>query len=526
MPVAVSALGRGIGSWWRRFRSTSPEAPDAAEAEASAGYRDLVENSLGLICTHELSGTFLSINPAGADLLGYSPDEIVGRNLRDILAPAVRPLLDEYLTRLRHLTSDSGYMRVQTSGGDERVLFYRNRLCRRPGREPYVLGHAQDMTDQMRAERSEKELAARLRESEARYRSLFEEAPLGIYRTTPDGRISLVNPAMVRMLGYGSAEELQARNLETGGPDADYDRAMFRELAEREGGIRGLEAQWRCRDGSRIWVRENAKAVRGQDGEVLYYEGTVEDVSERYELELMKSQFVSTVSHELRTPLTSLRGALGLLAAGALGNLPPEARNAVEIAERSILRLVTLVNDVLDIERIEQGRLSLQVRSHALASILARSAEEVGPLARGAGISLEVSHPSGVVEGDGDRLVQVIVNLLSNALKFSPRGSTVRLRAWETPDGVEVQVEDQGRGIPATHHKAIFERFRQVEISDAAGQRGAGLGLSIAKSIVEMHGGRIGVESEPGKGSTFWLRIPRTSPRAGARWLRDVDSEA
>ena len=508
-------------SWWRRFRFAAPEDPEAA-----ARYQDLVENSLGLICTHELSGTFLSINPAGADLLGYAPDEIVGRNLRDILAPAVRPLLDEYLARLRHLTSDSGYMRVQTRGGDERILFYRNRLCHRPGREPYVLGHGQDMTDQMRAERSEKNLAARLRESEAAYRSLFEEAPVGIYRTTPDGRILMVNPAIVRMLGYGSAEELQARNLESGGPDADYDRATFRELAEREGGIHGLEAQWRRRDGSRIWVRENAKAVRGQDGEVLYYEGTVEDVSERYELELMKSQFISTVSHELRTPLTSLRGALGLLAAGALGNLPPDARNAVEIAERSILRLVTLVNDILDIERIEQGQLSLQMGSHSLAALLAGSVEEVAPLAREAGIGLEVSHPPGVVEGDGDRLVQVIVNLLSNALKFSPRGSTVRLRAWETPDGVEVQIEDQGRGIPAAHQKSIFERFRQVEISAAAGQRGAGLGLSIAKSIVEMHGGRIGVESEPGKGSTFWFRIPSAGPHVRPPRPRDVDSEA
>ena len=613
--------------------------PEATEPpEDTASYRDLVENSLGLICTHDLSGRVLSINPAGAGLFGFSPDQVVGRSLREALSPAVQPLFDEYLSRLRDLTTDSGYMRVRVPGGEERVLYYRNRLCQRPGREPYVLGHAQDMTEQFRAERAEKELANQLRESHARYRSLFEEAPVGIYRTTPGGQILLVNPALLRMLGYESADALQARNLESEGTDASYDRGLFRELVEREEGIRGLESQWRRRDGSMIWVREHAKAVRGEDGAVLYYEGTVEDISgpkraqeellasharraaiveaaldgvltldaagrifefnpaaervlgwppeealgrnvldlldlpgfcpsthgelesylasgagvalgrrietqgrradgtvfplelaltrlpgnnpatftaflrdlsERHEIERLKAQFVATVSHELRTPLTSLRGALGLLAAGALGNLPPEAGNAVEIAQRSILRLVSLVNDILDIERLEHGRLSLQLASHSLATLLARSVEEVSPIAREAGIALDAGHPQGVVVGDGDRLVQVIVNLLSNALKFSPRGSAVRLRAWETPDGVEVQVEDQGRGVPPSQREVIFDRFRQVEIADSAGQRGAGLGLAIARSIVEMHGGRIGVESEPGKGSTFWFRIPR-----------------
>ncbi|HET9227485.1 MAG TPA: PAS domain-containing sensor histidine kinase [Thermoanaerobaculia bacterium] len=504
-------------SWWRRFWPGSPEEP-----ETVARYQDLVENSLGLICTHDLAGRLLSINPAGADLLGYTPAQVVGRNLRDLLVPEVRPLFDEYLSRVRDLTSDSGYMVVQSRSGEPRVLFYRNRLCHRPDREPYVLGHAQDMTEQRRAERAEKELAGRLRESEARYRSLFEEAPVGIYRTSPDGHILFVNPAVVRMLGYGSEEELLKRNLESEGGDAVYDRAIFRKLAERDGGFRGLEAQWRRRDGSPIWVRESAQAVRNLDGEVLYYEGTVEDVSEHHELEELKSQFVSTVSHELRTPLTSLRGALGLLAAGVLGDLPGEARSTVEIAQRSIVRLCSLVNDILDIERIERGQLSLQIGSHSLASLLDTSVEEIRPLAQEAGIILDVNSPAGEVQGDGDRLMQVIVNLLSNALKFSPRGSTVRLRALEIPDGVEVQVEDQGRGIPPSHHKTIFERFRQVETSDSASQRGAGLGLAIARSIVEMHGGRIGVESEPGKGSTFWFRIPRSNPD----FPGDVDSEA
>ncbi len=481
------------------------------------------------------------------------------------------------------------------------------------------------------------ELSQRLRESEARYRSLFEDSPVGIYRTTPAGEILLANPALLRMLGYPSRELLQAHNLEER-TDAPYSRKLFRELVEDEDGITGLEAQWTRRDGTRMWMRENAKTVRDADGNVLYYEGTVEDISapkraqeelissharrativeaaldgiltldaegricefnpaaegvlgwppdealglhvselivlpgfepggtetletylaradgvvlgrrieslglrpngarfplelaitrlpgagpatftaflrdlsERHEIERLKTQFVATVSHELRTPLTSLRGALGLLAGGVLGDLPADARAAVGIAERSILRLVGLVNDILDIERIENGRLALNYERHSLAALLTRSMEEVGALAQEGGIRLKADHPTGTVLGDGDRLVQVIVNLLSNALKFSPRGSAVHLRAEEKGAWVEVQVEDRGRGIPASHIEVIFDRFRQVELSDAAGQRGVGLGLAIARSIVERHGGVIGVLSEEGRGSTFWFRIPR-----------------
>jgi PAS domain S-box-containing protein len=518
MPASVSALRHGLSSWWRRFRVSAPAGEadrrprPAQEVEASASYRDLVENSLGLICTHDLDGRLLSINPVVGELLGYDPAEVVGMNLRDLLVPAVRPSFDPYLSRLRHLTTDSGYMRVLTRGGDERILYYRNRLCHRPGKEPYVLGHAQDLTDHKRAERGLKRAQEELLASHGRRAAIVEAALDAVLTLDAEGRICEFNPAAERVLGWPPEEALGRHVLdvvELPGLRSPGPVSLETYFASGHGIALGqrIETRGRRADGASFPLELAITRLPG-DGPATFT-GFLRDLSERHEIERLKAQFIATVSHELRTPLTSLRGALGLLAGGVLGELPVEARNAVEIAQRSILRLVSLVNDILDVERLENGGLSLQIGSHSLAALLARSAEEVGPLAAEAGIALEVGHPAGVVEGDGDRLVQVIVNLLSNAFKFSPRGSTVRLQAWETPDRVEVQVEDEGRGIPPAHREAIFDRFRQLDLSDAAGQRGAGLGLAIAKSIVELHGGEIGVDSEEGRGSVFWFRIPR-----------------
>jgi len=347
--------------------------------------------------------------------------------------------------------------------------------------------------------------------SHGRRAAIVEAALDGVLTLDAEGRIFEFNPAAERVLGW-PAEEALARHvmdvLELPGFRANGHVFLEAYFASGDGMALGqrIETEGRRADGT-VFPLELAITRLPGEGPAIFT-AFLRDLSERHEVERLKTQFVSTVSHELRTPLTSLRGALGLLSAGVLGDLPAEARQAVEIAERSILRLVGLVDDILDIERIESGRLSLQIGRHSLAALLARSTEEVGTLASKVGIGLEIETPPGEVTGDGERLVQVIVNLLSNAFKFSPRGSTVRLCAREGPGWVEVQVQDQGRGIPESHREVIFDRFRQVAISDAAGQRGAGLGLAIAKSIVELHGGRIGVDSEEGKGSTFWFRIP------------------
>jgi signal transduction histidine kinase len=230
------------------------------------------------------------------------------------------------------------------------------------------------------------------------------------------------------------------------------------------------------------------------------------DVSERQEVDRLKKDFVSTVSHELRTPLTSIRGSLGLLASGVMGELTDEARQLVTVAERNSIRLITLINAILDFEKLESGNVEMDLRPVPLQRIFDRSLESVSALAQ-EGVRIDVERTGAVVAADETRLIQVLVNLLSNAVKYSHRGGVVTMCARPLDGQVEVQVIDRGRGIAAGKQEKIFERFHQVDSSDARTQSGTGLGLAICKAIIEQHGGTIGVESVEGEGSTFSFRM-------------------
>jgi signal transduction histidine kinase len=231
------------------------------------------------------------------------------------------------------------------------------------------------------------------------------------------------------------------------------------------------------------------------------------------EVERLKNGFLSTVSHELRTPLTSIRGSLGLLASGAVGALSGEVLEIVAVAERNAVRLMALINDILDLERLDTGTIELQFAPVPVASILRRAMESLPASQQRHAFTVEAPAVSPVMWADADRIVQVVVNLLSNAVKFSPPGGVVTIGVAPGENWVEFRVTDRGRGVPVAYHRAIFERFRQVETSDAREKGGTGLGLAICKSIIEQHGGTIGVESEEGRGSTFWFRVA-TAPAA------------
>jgi CheY-like chemotaxis protein len=236
---------------------------------------------------------------------------------------------------------------------------------------------------------------------------------------------------------------------------------------------------------------------------------TFKDITERQAIERMKAEFVSTVSHELRTPLTSIRGSLGLLSGGVLGPINPSAEQMLKIAVTNTDRLIRLINDILDIERLESGRASLTRRVCDVPELLALTLESVRGVAEQAKVSLAVSANEERIEADPDRVIQTLTNLLGNAIKFSTPGSTVWLEVVRADDELLFSVRDEGRGIPREKLVSIFERFSQVDASDSREKGGTGLGLAICRSIVQQHGGRIWAESEgEGHGSAFFFTLP------------------
>jgi signal transduction histidine kinase len=244
-------------------------------------------------------------------------------------------------------------------------------------------------------------------------------------------------------------------------------------------------------------------------------DGLRDDIRQLKEVERLKNDFVSTVSHELRTPLTAIRGALGLVLAGTTGAVTTRTRDLLQIGLQNTERLIRLINDILDVERIEAGHLLVRREPCELADILRNTVESLRTVAMEAHVSLVLEAGEGaVVTGDPDRLVQVFTNLISNAVRFSPRGEAVTVTLRTTATSVVVFVSDRGPGIPLEFRRRIFGKFQQADPAGTSG--GTGLGLAIVRAIVERHGGSIRFDSAPGHGTTFITELPYTAPTASA----------
>lgn len=232
------------------------------------------------------------------------------------------------------------------------------------------------------------------------------------------------------------------------------------------------------------------------------------DLTRRREVDRMKSEFISVVSHELRTPLTSIHGSLGLLASGLLGTSTEKGKRMLEIAVANTDRLIRLLNDILDVEKLDSGSIHMRRVACNAGDLIGDAADVMHTMAQDQGVAFQASDCNAKIFADPDRIVQCITNLLSNAIKFSESGGTVILRATPVGDYLRFEVSDTGRGIPSDKLDSIFERFQQVDATDSRRQGGTGLGLAISRSIVQQHEGEIWVESQIGKGSTFFFTIP------------------
>jgi PAS domain S-box-containing protein len=365
---------------------------------------------------------------------------------------------------------------------------------------------------------SRREIEDALRHSERLHRSVFAALHEAVMVVDADGVVIAANDRAKELTVdvYALDERVPDWNVGRirvdGTPMPIEERPLIATLATGEP-VSGCVVGFPLESRETLWLEIDTQPLIHADEEKPYaVVVSMDDVTERFALDQLKSQFVSMVSHELRTPLTAIRGALRLITSGALGELPPKASEMVEMADSNTERLVRLVNDILDLQRMESGADELHVQPCTDEDLFEQVSGLMGPLAREAGVTLAV-RPAGVsLVADRDRLIQTLSNLVSNAVKFSEDGDRVILAARLDGDRVHFNVSDNGRGIPSDKLESIFGRFQQVEASDSRAKGGTGLGLAICKEIVERHGGSIRVESELGSGSTFAFTIPTESP--------------
>lgn len=357
----------------------------------------------------------------------------------------------------------------------------------------------------------------RAHDAAARLRAIFASTTDAIVILNPQGMIEAVNAATTRMLGYGPAE-LVSRDASTLLDVMDGEGHFHTRVGLVDGRLEQtgwLDRTVRHRDGHLVPV-DIGLGLMPLPGE-LHIVAAIRDISERKAVERLKDEFVATVSHELRTPLTSVVGSLGLLRAGSVGELPDAAHRLVEIAENNSRRLIRLINDILDIEKISSGRMRFECEPVDLVAMAERAIEGSRGLADTRRVRLELSARERpiVVQGDEERLLQVVTNLLSNAIRYSPEGGEVRVSLLAESGTAQLAVEDEGPGIPAEFHSRIFERFAQARhpaARDGAGAGatggGTGLGLAISREIMAAHGGRIWFGSADGGGARLTCSLP------------------
>jgi len=390
-----------------------------------------------------------------------------------------------------------------------------------------------------------------LRLSEKKYREIFDNSSMGIYQSTPDGRYINVNPALAHIFGYETPAAMIAGIK-------DIQNEVYVDPAERlklmslfAGGktVRGFPLEYKRRDGSHFWISLHGKAVYDEEGKISHYEGTIEDITERKlaeiervnqrekleelvkvrtaeladamkkarEADRLKSAFLATMSHELRTPLNSIIGFTGILAQKLAGPLNDEQIKQLGMVSSSARHLLELINDVLDISKIEAGQATVIFEKFNLPASIEKIVKTVLPLAEKKNLKINVAiniNPE-TIESDQRRVEQILLNLLNNAIKFTEKGS-VSVKCEEAGEKIIISVVDTGIGIKDEDMGKLFNAFQQIDSGITRRYEGTGLGLSICKKLGELLGGEITVTSTWGKGSTFSFVLPRQKTPPGS----------
>jgi PAS domain S-box-containing protein len=459
-----------------------------------------VESASHPVIAKALDGTITAWNPAAERLYQYTAGEAIGSDIDIIIPPERRDEQLVIVDKIRREEPVENFETVRMAKDGRRIdVAVSVSPVLSPNGE--IIGLAEitrDITAQDFAEE--------------KFRLAVEASPSGMVMIGAAGKVVLVNSEIERLFGY-RRDELIGRSVDILVPE----RFRGQHVRHREGFLRtpqtrrmgaGRDLFGRRKDGTEFPVEVGLNPIETREGPLVL--SVIVDITERKRMERLKDEFVSTVSHELRTPLTSITGSLGLLMGGVTGKMTERAVHLLTIAHSNSQRLVRLVNDILDIEKMESGQLNFNLARVDVRALVEQIVEANRGFSEGYGVRIRIDPATaeGEVHADPDRLAQVITNLLSNAVKISPSDDEVVLAIERRSDMVRISVQDRGPGIPAQFKPHVFEKFAQADATNARQKGGTGLGLSIVKEIVARLGGEVGFEDAPQGGTVFHVDLP------------------
>ncbi|GEM_PF-849383 len=488
----LAALGGVINELLASLEASQAAQERAQQAlrESEQRFRDLADATLEGIAIHE-NDRILVANGSLARLFGYDAAELVGQPLLRLIAVDAQPALrDELDSASGSALEASGLRRDGTRFPIElqtRPFSYRGRLV--------CVTAIRDISERKRAE-------AALRSAEQYLHLALASVPIAIYGFDQHGVFTVSEGAGLQAIEHAPGATVGQSIFALYPPDSPIVDSVQRALQG--------EAVHREIDRGGVTFDARYLPVRDDDGRVVGVIGAAVDISERKALERMKDEFVSITSHELRTPLTSIKGFVDLLLAGEVGELNDEQREFLGIVKDNTDRLVALISDLLDLSRLESGRMELRCAPLGLAGVVRNVASTLRPQieAKQQVLALELSDGLPAVLADRDRLTQILTNLLSNAHKYTPRQGRITVSARVDGEQVRIDVQDTGVGLTADEQARLFTRFFRARNRATRDASGTGLGLVITRSLVELHGGRLTVFSVPGEGSTFSFTLP------------------
>lgn len=486
------------------------ELKKASEALAASEqkFRRVIEDAPVGIVLASPDRRWRHINPALCETLGYTHDELYMRLPEELVHPDdVQYLLDGKPDQVLQdeIVSFQRELRFIHKNGEIRWMLNSVSLGHDPDGSAYFIVMFQEITELKKA-------TAAVAASENKFRTVIEDAPVAMALTAPDRILLETNNAFRELFGYEKDELVGQPVQMLMRPEDVHTIEDGRAARLLRGEIRSFQRELRFvrKDGSVLWIINSVSLGQNIEGD-KYLIVMFQDITERKEAERLKSDFIASVSHELRTPLTSIRGSLGLILGSLDYELTEGVKRLLSIAHSNSERLVLLVNDILDAEKMSSGQMKFEMEHRDAGELVRESIDANQGYADELEIRQELtgSLPVADIRVDPHRLHQVLANLLSNAVKFSPPGGTVRIRGDRRgKDTVRISVSDDGPGIPPEFRGRIFSRFAQADSSSTRAKNGTGLGLHLAKMIIEEMGGSIGFESVPGAGSTFWVEMP------------------